>query len=320
MGDINEHITPLFGLYVLTLMVTYVVSIYTNIYVLIPRFLIRKKYSAYLTLLFIMVVFLLLAQYLLDVIFPPIIGMEAYQVYHPEDPLMFLLDVMSTFSVNLMAFVGVSVTVLLKFWIIGNRDLITLEREHLQNELALLKEQISPDFLFLSMRSIGKLENTDVESATLGVYKLSRLLRYQLYDGNRERVFLISEIRYLTDYLELQHINQADLKFEISYSGDFQRTLLPPMIFIPFIQQMIDLPNSEGQTSHLNVNFYVEDDELSFRCIRTGSGFIKPRWENILQRLRILFQKDFSFGEMETRDDGAYGIELTLNLAGGTNG
>lgn len=49
--------------------------------------------------------------------------------------------------------------------------------------------------------------------------ELSRLLRYQLYDGKREKVLLISEISFIERFLELAKMKYANLSFTVTKEG-----------------------------------------------------------------------------------------------------
>ena len=69
--------------------------------------------------------------------------------------------------------------------------------------------------------------------------ELSRLLRYQLYDGKREKVLLISEISFIERFLELAKMKYANLSFTVTKEGEVSRKLVPPLLFYSFCHSII---------------------------------------------------------------------------------
>jgi two-component system LytT family sensor kinase len=104
-----------------------------------------------------------------------------------------------------------------------------LEKENKNSEIALLRNQINPHFLFNTLNNIDTLIMKDQEQASDAVMKLSEIMRYMLYGSNTEYVPLSKEIDYLKSYISLQKIrfkNPDFAKFEIT--GNQNNKLIAP--------------------------------------------------------------------------------------------
>lgn len=164
-----------------------------------------------------------------------------------------------------------------------------LEQKTIQSELNLLRSQINPHFLFNTLNNIDTLIRKDATKASDLLIKLSVQMRYMLYDSNTEKIDLGSEIEFIKDYISLQMLrikNQDAVKAD--FNGDYKNILVPPMLFIPFIE------NAFKHCSDTNVN-----DAIVFRIEANENGIIFES-EN-------LFDDDFKGSKDKT---GGVGIDL----------
>lgn len=100
------------------------------------------------------------------------------------------MDYLSSFPLTLLSIMGGGMTVLLRLWILENQRVMQLEKIRLQSEIEHLKEQISPSMLFRVLHYSGEQALVNPGKASEMLMKLSQILRYQLYDCNREKVLL----------------------------------------------------------------------------------------------------------------------------------
>ena len=97
--------------------------------------------------------------------------------------------------------------------------------------------------------------------------KLSQILRYQLYDCNRGKVLLNTEIKFLTNYLELEQLVSGKFDFRMNASGEIGRTFVFPLLFIPFIQYTVN--KSKHRRKHpasIDIHLHAEDENIQFNC------------------------------------------------------
>ena len=122
--------------------------------------------------------------------------------------------------------------------------LVKLEREkqllllqNTQSELALLKMQVSPHFLFNTLNNIDYLISHDTVRASNSISKLGDILRYMLYDAKGEKIPLSAEIKHIEDYIELIRLRTLGSNY-LNYrlTGQPGYLQIAPMLFLPLIE------------------------------------------------------------------------------------
>jgi two-component system, LytTR family, sensor kinase len=115
------------------------------------------------------------------------------------------------------------------------RDELVNQRQ--AGELALLKSQVNPHFLFNTLNNIYSLVYHKSDEAPDAVMKFSSVMRYVLYDSREERVLLEKEMEYLKSYIELQKLRIKEPDFvSLEAEGNFEDTYIAPMLLIPFVE------------------------------------------------------------------------------------
>lgn len=211
---------------------------------------------------------------------------------------------------------GLSMPILFRHWIISGKYMIELEKTTVQNELKYLKTQIHPNFLFNILDKSVILTKKSPEDASEILMKLSKLLRYQLYDSTREKVLLTAEITFLKNFLELEknRRNGKGFLFSVYTQGIINQLLIPPLLFTPFVEYAINRINMDEQESFVNFSFQVENSQLHFICVGTKSKMSNENngLSDIKRRLELLFTHSHSLELAE--DNFTHSIKLYLNL------
>ena len=179
-----------------------------------------------------------------------------------------------------------------------------LERKNLKIELDMLRSQINPHFLFNTLNNIDALIRKDPERASELLIKLSQEMRYMLYDSNTDQIRLASEVEFIKDYIILQklRIKNPDA-IELNLDGNFENIMVPPMLFIPFIENVFKYCNKIDVEKAVVISLSVRDNELTFKStnyydpeIKTGN--LKPGGiglEVVEKRLDLLYPDRHEF-------------------------
>jgi len=132
------------------------------------------------------------------------------------------------------------------------------------SELALLRSQVNPHFLFNTLNNIYSLVYKKSDEAPAAVMKLSRIMRYMLYDSNSEHVQLDKEIDYLRSFIELQElrINQNDY-VEFKIQGEIENRTIAPMLLIPFVENAFK-HGGKNHTPGIVINLFAEEGQIRF--------------------------------------------------------
>ncbi|PXV62328.1 histidine kinase [Dysgonomonas alginatilytica] len=286
--------------------VAYIVIVYFNLYVLVPKLLLKKKYVSYITALSALVLLLVIA-----------INAQEYIAYTLLDiphvrssylNYVTLLDGISNFTINMLCISGGSMVVLLKYWMENEQVVNQLRNEQMQSEVEQLKDQINPQFLFNILNRASTLTKTDPKLASDMLLKLSHLLRYQLYDCSRDKVLLSSEITFLTNYLDLEKLYFDKFDYSISSQGDVHRVFVSPMLFTPFVQSTINRIQTLDIESFMHLHFKADDDTVYFTYDLSNNKMLidDSEFSGIKQRLNLLYNSNYDL----TTSKGMIGLKL----------
>lgn len=142
-----------------------------------------------------------------------------------------------------------------------------LNKKNYEMELALVKSQINPHFLFNTINNIDVLIEKDAVKASLYLNKLSDIMRFMLYETKTEQIPLSKELTYIEKYIDLQKIRTSNLDFvHYSVSGNINSILIEPMLFIPFIENAFKHAESKKKEQAIDVIFEIEENRITFEC------------------------------------------------------
>jgi LytS/YehU family sensor histidine kinase/uncharacterized membrane protein YwzB len=176
-------------------------------------------------------------------------------------PLPFLFRTTLSFSLVILAS---SLLALIKEHAIHKEEKHQIALEKTAAELAVLKLQISPHFLFNTLNNIRWLARQKSDRTEDSVVKLSQLLRYMIYQAKYDKVSLEQEINYLQNYIELQKMRLTE-KSEVIfiYKGDIKRWNIEPLLFIPFIENAFKYGLHSENESRIEIRLKIEGDKLN---------------------------------------------------------
>jgi two-component system LytT family sensor kinase len=232
-----------------------IITVYLVIEFLIPRFLFKQR-KLFIFLLGAAVVIgtnIIIAQYLKYNIQP---ALGFWTVRKPLSSDMFYA--------LLTNFMVVGTASALKLFSYSYGIQLTkseLERKTVQSELGILRSQVNPHFLFNVLNNIDSLIYEDKEKASNAIFLLSKIMRYMLHESPHEKVQLDKEISYIQDYLELAKLSFENPKFlNFSTNGSFSGKQIPPLLFIPIIENTVKHCNKKSKLPGIEIQFSVEKD------------------------------------------------------------
>ena len=186
-------------------------------------------------------------------------------------------------------------------------------------ELQQLKKQINPHFLFNMLNNANILVKDAPDEASQILEKLDNLLRYQLNDSTRREVFLTADIQFLTSFLELEKVRRDHFEYTIFQEGNMENICIPPLLFIPFVENAVKHNFDSEHPSYVHLFFKVEDNQLEFQCenskpaVATGKSHVGGiGLTNIRRRLELLYLGRYLLEVAET--ENKYVVILKLDL------
>lgn len=173
-------------------------------------------------------------------------------------------------SITITYIIAITFSVLGSFFRISENWIITekLAKQNLQSELALLKSQINPHFLFNTLNNIDSLIKSNKDKASEMLVKLSGIMRYMIYETNIDKVNLSNEINHIENYIDLQKIQFASTDFvSLSTEGKLNNILIAPMLFIPFVENAFKHCTNKAISNAISIKFSTENNIVNFKCV-----------------------------------------------------
>ena len=198
------------------------------------------------------------------------------------------------------------------------KRLAALEKQNLEQQLEYLRYQINPHFFMNTLNNIHALVDIDPEKAKDTILELSKMMRFVLYEGNKQGVPLSRELDFIRHYVTLMQLRYTDkVRITVDLPQGVPDRQIPPLILITFIENAFKHGISYQRDSFIEVTVAVEDEALRFLC--RNSKAEKPKeekggvgLENVRKRLNLIYDKQYSLkikSEPET-----YTVELVMPL------
>ncbi len=200
-----------------------------------------------------------------------------------------------------------------------HKKLLELEKQNLEQQLEYLRYQINPHFFMNTLNNIHALVDIDPEKAQATILELSKMMRFVLYEGDKNNVTLSREFDFLRTYIHLMELRYTDkVKISVALPSEVPDKTLPPLMLISFVENAFKHGVSYRHDSFIEVSATLSSDQMHFTCRNSKADH--PNEEkggvglsNLKKRLDLLYDNRYTLDI----SDGAstYNVELTLPLS-----
>lgn len=256
------------------------------VYVLVPVFI--KKYWKLITFIYapLFLYFMYLRLFSGDV--------EAYLTIKEDFPFFIFF---------------LPIPILILVWVFEQwKWLQNLKAEKYKTELSLLRAQINPHFFFNTLNNLYALTIKNSKQAPEVILKLSDMMRYTIYEGEKETVKLQDEIEYLNNYIELHRIRYKKT-VEITFNHNFDtNTTITPLLYIILLENAFKHGiETLTENAFININLFEDDDFIHFHIennfdtkeINESAGI---GLKNLKRRLSLLYNQKHKLVVNKSRD------------------
>ena len=288
-------------------------TIYINLFILVPKLLFKNKYILY----FVSCIVLVAATQFLELLIPLYI-----KKYLPGGYVLASFSFKALIEATTMGFIFLIATAgykVFKKWLNDSRQMAALKEAGLKEELRNLKNQINPHFLFNTLNNLNTLITTDRQKASAVVLGLSDVLRFYLYEADKDKILLQKDINILEQVLALEKIRRDDFDFTLTANSCISGVLVPPFIFIIFLENAVKHSLNNHAASKVTIGFTVNEGHLKFTCENTKPLLAKPATNfgglgllNVERRLELLYGKSYTLNIKD--DDCKYSVLLNIPL------
>ncbi len=283
--------------------------VYVNVYWIIPKYLVKKRYFIYVVLLLIIIIgwgyIIGYGEPLMDHYW----FNQPYQEMAPESGIT-----------GMIVIILVSTLLNLSYrWFIQLSKINQIENDRLHLELSLLKNQINPHFFFNTLNNLYALSLEKSDKTPSLILKLSEIMRYTIYDCKEPKVSIGGEITYLENFIELQkmrHHHRGIITFEKNIDNEAKQ--IAPMILIVFLENAFKhgfdhmeknaFINFKLETTEKLAHLYIENN---FSDTENGNdGGIGL--ENVKRRLSLIYPNAHEL--KISKKNTVFTVDLKLNL------
>ena len=195
------------------------------------------------------------------------------------------------------------------------------KQKEVEAELAWLKNQINPHFLFNTLNNISSLAQINGEETQEAIMQLSDLLRYAMYESNKPKVRLDGEVEFMRNYINLMKLRCNEMT-EVNAQFKIHNAQLEvaPLLFISLVENAFKHGMNSNAPATIDIRLEQQDDTLIFNCDntnnpkptkdRSGSGI---GLENTRRRLDLLYPGRYTW-EQEITPENIYHVKISIRL------
>ena len=205
-------------------------------------------------------------------------------------------------------------------WVHSEQKRVNTEKENMEIQLAFLRNQISPHFFMNTLNNIHALIDINTEDAKESVIKLSKLMRYLLYDSDHEKVPLSKEVEFIRSYVELMKLRYSDkVLINLSFPEIIPSMDISPMLFTSIVENAFKYGVSYQHESFIDILMNTDVNDLHFRIRNSvhlsegkenesgGIGLV-----NLQKRLDLIYGKNHSITTAQSNDIFEINIRIPL--------
>jgi len=196
-----------------------------------------------------------------------------------------------------------------------------LQIEKQAAELSYLRAQTNPHFLFNTLNNIYSLARDKSDLAAESILRLSKILRFMLYETGGDFIAIEQELQIMRDYIDLEKLRYDDtLRVNFNYDIEDMKQALPPLLLMPLVENAFKHGVSETRNQpfidiHLSVNkrvltFIVKnstDSPSAELHVKENIGL-----SNLRRQLELLY---IDYSVVVQPDTSVFTATLKINLA-----
>lgn len=195
-----------------------------------------------------------------------------------------------------------------------------LRIEKQEAELNYLKSQTNPHFLFNTLNNIYSLARDKSDLAPESILRLSKILRFMLYETDGAYIAIEQEVKIISDYIALEKLRYDEsLRVSFNHNVEDMKQAIPPLLLIPLVENAFKHGVSETRNHpFVDIHLAVNKRLLTFIVRNSSETFGgEPVKENIgLSNLRRQLELLYTDHQLSVQQNGSvFTASLKINLA-----
>lgn len=288
---------------------------YGFLYLILPRYILQKKYLLAIVLSILGVTLLLVLYRLQQSYVTSMVLYGEVPAYNTLELRRILFSLSDFIPVMALA----ASAKLLRIRMKTARREQELIQEKLQSELNYLRAQTNPHFLFNTLNNIYALARREAPITSQSILKLSQILRFTLYECNNARISLESELKVIRDYIELEKLRYNErLNIQYQENIDDQDVQIAPLLLLPLIENAFKHGASESRSEVLiSIDISVQEKVLVMRVVNTDQAdrALNPHGigiSNVRRQLELIYPHGHELNLSSS--EGMFRVHLIIHL------
>jgi LytS/YehU family sensor histidine kinase len=188
-------------------------------------------------------------------------------------------------------------------------------------ELSYLKSQTNPHFLFNTLNNIYSLSRDKSDLAPESILRLSKILRFMLYETNGEFIAIDQEVKMIADYIALEQLRYDEsLRINFNHDIDNLKQSIPPLLLLPLVENAFKHGVSETRESpFIDISLGLSERKLRF-VVKNSTGTLSDPvrmkenigLSNLRRQLELLYSE---YDLIVEQDKSIFVANLKINLA-----
>lgn len=246
------------------------------------------------------------------------LGITIYElVILGKDSVLFLGDFHPAVAIIVLIYYAILLLAGVVWVVIQLKAVLKLKNENRKNELLHLQSQVNPHFFFNMLNNLYGMVDKDIEKSKDLILKLSDLMRYSIYEGEKSSVTLEEEIAYLKNYIELHKMRyhkQIDILFKHEIEDEYTKVM--PLMFIILLENAFKHGvENLRESAFVHINLKSEMSGITFEIENNFDTDELPKvkgigLKNLKRRLELAYPKKHSL--IFTRDTSIFKAQLEL--------
>ena len=187
-------------------------------------------------------------------------------------------------------------------------------------ELNYLRSQTNPHFLFNTLNNIYSLARDKNDLAPESILRLSKILRFMLYETGGDYIAIEQELKIISDYIDLEKLRYDEsLRINLNYDIEEMKQALPPLLLMPLVENAFKHGVSETRNNpFVEIHLSVKQRQLKFVVKNSSEAYGEPGikenigLKNLRRQLELLYT-DYDLSVQQ--GESVFTAALKINLA-----
>lgn len=206
-------------------------------------------------------------------------------------------------------------------WVRDEEKRKELEKENLQSKLSALQQQVSPHFFMNTLNNIHALIDYNKEDAKEAVIRLSKMMRYLLYDSTQGKTMLSKEIEFLNSYIDLMKLRITDdIDLKVNFPKNVPEVEIHPFFFISLVENAFKFGISYREKSFIHILLECNENNIHFNIKNSINALKNENSEssgiglsNTRKRLDLLYESNYELNIIQKETEFEVDLIIPVN-------